>query len=151
MGSSGKVKIGNNVFIGMNSTILKNTTIGDNVIIGANSLVRGIIPSNCIIAGNPAKIICSLDDYYNKRITCQLNEAKEIAKEYFEVYHRIPPKNVFHEFFWLFEQRNCTSDSNFDSIMKLTGNYDKTLARYKKTQPIFKSYQEFISYCNLTQ
>lgn len=72
LGSSGKVTIGNNVFIGMNSTILKGTTIGDNVIIGANSLVRGTIPSNVVIGGNPAKVICSVEEYYKKRKAAQI-------------------------------------------------------------------------------
>jgi acetyltransferase-like isoleucine patch superfamily enzyme len=51
------VKIGDNCFIGMNSIILKGTTIGDNVVVGAGSVVSGQFPDNCIIAGNPAKII----------------------------------------------------------------------------------------------
>ncbi len=41
LGSAGKVRIGNNCFIGMNSVILKGATIGDNVIIGAGSIVGG--------------------------------------------------------------------------------------------------------------
>lgn len=49
--------IGDNCFIGMNSVILKGTTIGNNVVVGAGSVVSGTIPDNCIIAGNPAKII----------------------------------------------------------------------------------------------
>ena len=49
--------IGNNVWIGINSTILKGTTIGDNSIVAANSVVKGDFPCNCIISGNPAKII----------------------------------------------------------------------------------------------
>ncbi len=55
------VKIGNNVFIGMNSIILKGTNIGDNTIVGAGSVVSGIVPANVIVAGNPAKIIKSLE------------------------------------------------------------------------------------------
>lgn len=51
------VKIGNNVFVGAHSTILKGVTIGDNAIIGACSLVSRNIPSNEIWAGNPAKFI----------------------------------------------------------------------------------------------
>ena len=39
LGGIGKVDIGNNVFIGMGTIILKNTEIGDNVIIGAGSIV----------------------------------------------------------------------------------------------------------------
>lgn len=51
------VKIGNNVFIGAHTTILKGVTIGDNVVIGACSLVSKDIPSNEIWGGNPAKFI----------------------------------------------------------------------------------------------
>ncbi len=51
------VVIGDNVFIGMNSIILKGTKIGNNCTIGAGSVVHGEFPDNCIIAGNPAKII----------------------------------------------------------------------------------------------
>lgn len=51
------VIIGRNVFIGCNSLILKGTSIGDNSVIGAGSVVSGTIPSNCMAAGNPVKII----------------------------------------------------------------------------------------------
>jgi acetyltransferase-like isoleucine patch superfamily enzyme len=49
-----KTKVGNNVRIGSNSTILP-VTIGDNVIIGAGSVVTKDIPSNTTVYGNPAK------------------------------------------------------------------------------------------------
>lgn len=51
------VKIGKNVFIGMNTLVLKGTEIGDNCVVGAGSVVSGKFPDNCMIAGNPAKII----------------------------------------------------------------------------------------------
>jgi len=51
------IEIGNDCFIGMNSIILKGTTLGNNVIVGAGSVVHGKFPDNCIIAGNPAKIV----------------------------------------------------------------------------------------------
>ncbi|SHJ12819.1 Hexapeptide repeat of succinyl-transferase [Tangfeifania diversioriginum] len=53
----GKIKIGNNVFIGAKSIILMNTTIGDNCIVGAGSVVRGNFPDNSVIMGNPAKVV----------------------------------------------------------------------------------------------
>lgn len=53
----GKIIIGNNVFIGINCTILPNTTIGNNCIVGAGSVVRGKFPDNTVIIGNPAKVI----------------------------------------------------------------------------------------------
>ena len=56
-GLFGKIKIGNNVFIGINCIILLNTSIGDNCIVGAGSVVRGQFPENSVIVGNPAKVV----------------------------------------------------------------------------------------------
>ena len=62
----GRVTIGSRVFIGANSTILPGVTIGDDVIIGANSVVTHNIPSNSVYAGNPARRLCSLEEYLAK-------------------------------------------------------------------------------------
>lgn len=50
-------RIGSNVYIGTGSKILGDIEISDNVIIGANSVVLKSVPSNCIVAGNPARVI----------------------------------------------------------------------------------------------
>ena len=54
------VNIGNNVWIGGSVTILPGVSIGDNVTIGAGSVVVKDIPSNCIAAGNPCKVVRKL-------------------------------------------------------------------------------------------
>jgi len=54
---SREVSIGENCFVGARSSILPGTIIGDNVIIGACSVVKGKVPNNSIIIGNPYKII----------------------------------------------------------------------------------------------
>ena len=51
------VKIGKNVFLGCNCIILKGTEIGDNCVVGAGSVVHGKFEANCVIAGNPARVI----------------------------------------------------------------------------------------------
>ena len=53
----GKIKIGNNCFVGTNSIILPDVRIGNNVIIGAGSIVSKHIQDNVVVAGNPAKIV----------------------------------------------------------------------------------------------
>lgn len=60
------ITIGDHVYIGVNTTILPGVTIGDNVIIGAGSVVTKNIPSNSVAAGNPARIVKSIDEYLEK-------------------------------------------------------------------------------------
>ena len=60
------VVIGNNCFIGQRVFILPGVTIGDNSIIGSCSVVTKSVPANCVYAGNPAKFICTLEEYSKK-------------------------------------------------------------------------------------
>lgn len=62
----GLVEIGDNVFIGAGAIILPNTKIGNNCIIGAGSIVSCNIPDNSVAVGNPAKVICSVEQYIKK-------------------------------------------------------------------------------------
>ena len=62
----GKVSIGNTVFVGAGSIILPGVSIGDNSIIGAGSLVTTDVPPNTIVAGNPARFLCTIDEFLTK-------------------------------------------------------------------------------------
>lgn len=55
------VIIGNNVWIGANAVVLAGAEIGDHSVIGAGSIVTGKIPSRCVAAGNPARVIKQFD------------------------------------------------------------------------------------------
>lgn len=59
----GRIKIGNNVFIGEDAMIMYGVTIGDNVVIGARSLVTRDIPNDSVAVGVPARVIKSLAEY----------------------------------------------------------------------------------------
>jgi len=72
------IRIGNNVWIGANATILPEVSIGNNVIIGANSLVNKDIPENSIAVGNPCKVI-KQKEKYNEDLT-QLVLNRKISK-----------------------------------------------------------------------
>lgn len=151
LGSAGRVKIGDNVFIGMNATILKGVTIGDNVVIGANSLINKDVPSNSVVVGNPQRVVCTIDEYLEKRRAAQFDEAADL----YDCWRRnspegkrggVPPRRVFSEFFWLFEQRGADglSDPSFESVMRLRGTYDRSIERFHSTKPMFKSYEAFL-------
>lgn len=69
----GRINIGNNVYIGQRAMILPGVTIGDNVVVGAASVVTKSVPSNSIVAGNPAKLICDLSEFESKNIKYNLD------------------------------------------------------------------------------
>ena len=146
LGAAGTVDIGNNVFIGMNSIILRNTVIEDNVIIGAGSVVSKKCESGWVYAGNPAKKIMTVLDFYKKRENLQLDEAKTLARKYYERFHEIPPKETFHEFFMLFED-DQPQNNVFNDKMKLCGNYNDSLEYIRKNKAKFSDYDEFIKFC----
>ena len=62
----GKIDIKDNCFIGLNSIILPNVTIGPNSIVGAGAVVSKDVPPNTVVAGVPAKIVGSTEDYKKK-------------------------------------------------------------------------------------
>ena len=61
VGETKPVTIGDNVWVGDGATICKGVSIGDNSVIGAGALVASDVPANVIVAGNPAKVIKTLD------------------------------------------------------------------------------------------
>jgi maltose O-acetyltransferase len=66
----GRVIIHDHCFIGADCTILCNVQIGPNSIVGAGSVVSGDIPPNSVYAGNPAKFICTVDEFMQKHRMC---------------------------------------------------------------------------------
>ena len=57
------ITIGNNSFIGARASLLPGSKIGENCIVGACAVVKGEIPNNSIVVGNPARIINKTSDY----------------------------------------------------------------------------------------
>lgn len=61
-----KTVIGDNVFLGAYSVVMPGVRIGNNVIVGASSVVTKDVASNSVVAGNPARYICTVDEYIDK-------------------------------------------------------------------------------------
>lgn len=144
--SSGKVMIGSNIYFGRNVTILKGVTIGDNCIIGAGSLVTKDIPSNSVACGAPAKVICSLEEYYKKRKEKSVVEALEYGVSIAKV--RTPKITDFKEEWSLFFRRE-----DFDTYPEMHRIIDWRLKDRKKSfwekhKPFFNGYEFFIEEVN---
>ena len=60
------IKIGNNVYIGEGCIILPGVHIGNNVVVGARSVVTKSIPDNSVVVGSPARVLKSIDEYFDK-------------------------------------------------------------------------------------
>lgn len=140
--SSGRVWIGDNVWFGENVTVLKGAHIGDNCIIGINSVVMGTIPANSVAAGCPAKVICSLEDYFFKRKTKSVEEAFDYARSIMERFGRRPVPSDFWEEFPLFVSGNEVDKYPEIPIRRQLGKaYVYWVENHKAT---FSSFDDFL-------
>lgn len=77
----GRVTIGSRVFVGANSVVLPGVNIGDDVIVGAGSVVSRSLPGGGVYAGNPAKLVCSIQDIV-ERNAAKLPDSPFFEKDY---------------------------------------------------------------------
>lgn len=147
IGEAGCTSIGDNVFIGMNSTILMGSTIGNNVIIGAGSVVSGKIPDNCVAAGNPAKVIRSLDDHYKLRKDKTLGEARLYANTFHDEYGRYPTVREMGPFYPLFLERSKKIiEENEINIQQNGDDDDEILNDFLRSKGVYENYEDFLKY-----
>ncbi|MFC7093159.1 acyltransferase [Jeongeupia naejangsanensis] len=143
--SSGRVTIGSNVFFGFNVTVLKGIEIGDNCIIGTGSVVTRSIPANSVAAGIPARVICSIDEYREKRRIDYVVEAKDYARSIVEVHGRRPVPGDFREEFPLFLDGDQLPDD-----LPVAAQLGDSLAAYQRRHRApYASFDAFLDDCDL--
>lgn len=148
LGARSPVEIGSNVFIGMHTVITRGVTIGDNVIIGAGSVVTKDCPSDGFYAGNPARRIMSIEEFYRKRKACQFEEAKEIALLYRKRFGTMPPKEVFFEYFMLFAGMDEIEQvPKFKYQIDRMENGEDSVRYVQNYQRLFPDYNAFLEAC----
>jgi len=139
LGSSGKVVLEDNVFVGTNTIILKGVRIGRDSIVGAGSVVTSDIPAGSVAAGNPCKVIMTIDQYYQNRKKKFIDEAKAYAREIFIKTGKIPCQDEFWEEFPIFLNRD--GDWGKIPVEFQTGS---AFINFLKSKPIYSSYEEFL-------
>lgn len=86
---AGEIRVGNNVFIGMGALILPNVSIGNNCVVGANAVVTKDVPDGSIVAGNPARIVSTTEDFLKRAQTKSLKIGHLTGKEKVMAYKKI--------------------------------------------------------------
>lgn len=141
--SSGKVNIGNNVYIATNVTILKGVDIGDNCIIGAGSIVNRRIPDNSVAAGIPCKVICTIEEYYKKCKERAFKEAIEYIRYFRERNNRDPrPSELNEEFIYFITHQNIEEFPDIPIARQLGKGFNEWLANHKAP---YASLQDFLA------
>ncbi|HAT77317.1 MAG TPA: hypothetical protein DCS17_01840 [Flavobacterium sp.] len=79
-----EITIGDNVFLGAGAIILPGVNVGDGAIIGAGSIVTKDIDPYTVVAGNPAKFMCTVDEYVKK---CEYRNVLFETPKSFEKYY----------------------------------------------------------------
>ena len=150
VGGSLPVTIGDNCFIGVKTTILMGTTIGNNCIVGCNSVVKGTFPDNVVIAGNPAKIVCTLEEYYQKKLSRWKDDAITCAKAIYNNLGHIPTiEEMSDGYAWLYLPHTRETIERYPNFFDLTADdYDSICEDFLKSKPIFDSYEDFIKSIN---
>lgn len=148
LGAQSSVEIGSNVFIGMHTVITRGVKIGDNVVIGSGSVVTKDCPSGGVYAGNPAKWIMSIEDFYRKREAHQFEEAKEIALAYRKRFGTMPPKEIFFEYFMLFSgMEEIEQVPKFKFQMDRMENGEDSALYVQTHERMFPDYNAFLEAC----
>lgn len=148
IGEAKKTIIGDNVFVGMNSIILMGTKIGSNVIVGAGSVVSGEVPDNVVVAGNPARVIRTIEEHYEIKKKKMLEQAVEYALCFKKANNRWPTVKELDPFFPLFLERDKNVLSSSGVKTSLGGDDEEdVIENFLKSEPVFFGYDEFILFC----
>lgn len=142
------VSIGDNVFLGIDSIVMCNVKICDNVIVGAGAVVTSSIRTPGVYAGNPARKVMDLEQMKAVRDSRQLKETLVLAREYQKKYGKFPPREVFDEYFWLFEEKDLAGlPERFRRQMTHSGNRKKMEEAFLASEPEFAGYDAFRKWC----
>ena len=93
----GKVVIEDWAYIGSQSVIMPGVTVGEGAIVAAGSVVTKSVPPYTVVGGNPAKFICSIDEYYKKNIQFNVSTKKMSAQDKKKILLSLPDEKFIRK------------------------------------------------------
>lgn len=138
--------IGNNIFLGVNSVILPGTIIEDNCIIGAGAVVSSRVTSGSVVAGNPAKTIMTLEEFYNRRKESSIKDAFDLANLWRKKKNGADPTiKEMSNFWWLFLPRSVEElkKNHIDPSLSCD-NVDEIITDFLNSKPVFNGFDDFL-------
>lgn len=128
------ISLGDNVWIGGNATLLPGVTLGDNVVVGAGSVVTRSFPADVVIAGNPARVIRSIETGAN---------FNELTRETQQIDSQLI--DLLEKRMQLSNKSKVQSEETWQNISQLTESkkyQHEILAVYTKINELTKKVQE---------
>jgi len=97
--SFGKIVVEDDVYIGAETQILPGVTIGKGSLIGAGSVVTKSIPRGIVVAGNPARYICTIEQYIERNQKYNIHSKKLTAKDKKRILINLPDDKFINKKF----------------------------------------------------
>lgn len=140
----GYTVIGDNCFIGIGAYIMPGVKIGNNCIVGSGAVVTKDVPDNMVVAGNPARIICSLDEMYKHRKERLIRDAFTLANIIRNEKHREPTANEVG-FPFLYVPRTIDALKMSGCRTNISGDIEEEIIEdFLNSAPVFKSFEDFL-------
>lgn len=93
----GKIIVEDWVYIGAGSQIMPGVIIGEGALVAAGSIVTKSVPAGMVVGGNPAKVICSVDEYVNRNLIYNLGTKGLSKKDKRILLESLPPEKFIRK------------------------------------------------------
>lgn len=143
---AGYTLIGDNCFLGMNSIIMGGVHLGNNVIVATGAVVTKDVPDNMVVAGVPAKPVCTLEEFYERRKKRQISDAQLLVNIIRREKHREPTILEMGSFYPLFLKRSPGILKELGIRTKVSGdNEDEIIQDFYNSEPVFDGFEDFLN------
>ena len=138
-----RTKIGSNIWFGEGVKVLSGVEIGDNCIIGAYSVVTKSVPANSVAVGSPCRVVCSIEQFCEKRKKAYFTEIEDYARSIRERFGREPQIEDFYDDYPIFV--NGGNFDKYDYPYNVIFN-DKEFEVWKKNHVSkYQGFEDFIA------